>query len=58
MAFILAAIVIEWIQRGKEHALDLERVRSVVLRYAIYLAVIFFTLVFSTDSSDFIYAQF
>lgn len=58
MAFILAAMVIEWIQRGKEHALDLDRVRSGALRYVIYLTVIFITLIFSTDSSDFIYAQF
>ena len=58
MAFILAAMVIEWIQRDKEHALNLDRVRSGFLRYAIYLAVILVTLVFSTDSSAFIYAQF
>ena len=57
-AFILATMVIEWIQRKKEFALDLDGVRSVVLRFAIYLAVILVTLIFSTDSSEFIYAQF
>jgi D-alanyl-lipoteichoic acid acyltransferase DltB (MBOAT superfamily) len=58
VAFILVTMVIEWIQRGKEHALDVDQIQSGVLRYAIYLAVILITLVFSTDSSAFIYAQF
>ncbi|MBR5660189.1 MAG: MBOAT family protein [Bacteroidales bacterium] len=57
-AFILVTMVIEWIQRKKEYALDLDGVKSVALRYVIYLAVILVTLVFSTDSSAFIYAQF
>ena len=57
-AFILAAMVLEWAQRKKEYALDLEGVKSVALRFAIYLAVILVTLIFSTDSSEFIYAQF
>lgn len=57
-AFILVAMLVEWIQRKKDFALDLSGVKSVVLRYAIYLAVIMVTLVFATDSSAFIYAQF
>jgi len=57
-AFILVAMVLEWAQRKKEYALDLEGVKSVALRFAIYLAVILVTLIFSTDSSEFIYAQF
>ena len=57
-ASILITMVIEWIQRKKEYALDLEGVKSLFLRYAIYLVVILVTLVFSTDSSAFIYAQF
>lgn len=57
-AFILVTMVVEWIQRKKEYALDISEVKSVVLRYAIYLSVILVTLVFSTDSSEFIYAQF
>jgi D-alanyl-lipoteichoic acid acyltransferase DltB (MBOAT superfamily) len=58
MAFIFVTMVAEWIQRDKEYALDISGVKSPVLRYAIYLAVILVALVFSTDSSDFIYAQF
>ena len=57
-AFILVTMVVEWIQRKKEYGLDISGVNSVVLRYAIYLAVILVTLIFSTDSSEFIYAQF
>ena len=56
--FILVTMVLEWAQRKKEYALDLEGVKSVALRFAIYLAVILVTLIFSTDSSEFIYAQF
>ena len=57
-AFIFITMLIEWSQRKHEHPLGLSAVKSVVVRYAIYLAVIVTTLVFSTDSSAFIYAQF
>ena len=57
-AFILVTMLVEWIQRKKDFALDISGVKSVVLRYIIYLAVIVVTLVFATDSSAFIYAQF
>lgn len=57
-AFIVVTMVVEWVQRKKDFGLDLSGIRSVVLRYAICLAVLMVTLVFSTDSSAFIYAQF
>lgn len=57
-AFIFVVMLVEWIQRKKECALDLSGIKSGVLRYAIYLAVLMVTLIFSTDSSAFIYAQF
>lgn len=58
VAFILLVMVLEWIQRKKEYALDLRGMKSEILKYAIYISVVVVTLVFSTDSSAFIYAQF
>lgn len=57
-ALIFVTVLVEWVQRKKDFGLDLSGVRSVVLRYAICIAVLMITLVFSTDSSAFIYAQF
>lgn len=56
--FIAATMAVEWVQRDRECPLDIPAVKSVVLRYAIYAAVAMVTLVFATDSSAFIYAQF
>lgn len=57
-AFIFVTMLVEWIQRKKDFGLDLNGVKSTTLRYAICLAVLLITLVFATDSSAFIYAQF
>lgn len=57
-AFILFTMIVEWSQRKHEHALDLQSVKSVAVRYAIYLAIVITTLIFATSSSNFIYAQF
>ena len=56
--FIFFVMVLEWIQRKKEYALDLSGIKSAPLKYVACLAVILITLIFSTDSSSFIYAQF
>lgn len=57
-AFILLVMLIEWVQRKKDYGLEISAIKSTVLRYAIYIAVLVTTLIFSTDSSAFIYAQF
>lgn len=57
-AFILVAMVIEWAQRKKDHGLEISGIKSPVLRFAIYIVLLVTTLIFSTDSSAFIYAQF
>lgn len=56
--FILLLVVVEWNQRRKPHALDLSGVKSHVVKYAIYAVLFMFIMVFSTDSSEFIYFQF
>ncbi|MCQ2065776.1 MAG: MBOAT family protein [Bacteroidaceae bacterium] len=55
---IFAVMCVEWKQRNRDHGLELSGIRSNVLKYAIYLAIVGFVLVTSTDASSFIYAQF
>lgn len=50
--FVLA----EWVQREREHALDLHWPRA--LRHAVYYALMLVILVFGKESQDFIYFQF
>jgi len=59
LVFILPMFVVEWWQRDKRHALQLERVNGWVFRAAIYLGLIAVILGFSaTRNSDFIYFKF
>ena len=55
---ILIMIIVEWIQRHKEHALDLSEVRAGVLRYIIYITVLFLTFSLGGHEENFIYFQF
>lgn len=54
MNFILA----EWIQRGSEHALQLSKIRNLVLRWLIYYGVVLLILFYSGGHQEFIYSQF
>ena len=57
--YCLAVIIIEWIQRDKEHALDVGAVKSRFTRYAIYTAVVYAIYVYAPkEMSEFIYFQF
>ena len=55
---IVIMVLAEWFQRGKEHALDLAGVKSPVLRYAVYAAIVFLTITLGGHSENFIYVQF
>ena len=55
---IVIMVLAEWFQRGKEHALDLDRVKAPVLRYIVYAAVIFLAITLGGHSENFIYVQF
>lgn len=50
-------LVIEWLQRGKQHGLELQ-IRPWYIRYPIYLIFIFAIVYFYGDSVTFIYFQF
>ena len=55
---IVIMLIVEWLQRKKEHALDLSNVNVAVLRYAVYLAVLFLTFALGGHAENFIYFQF
>jgi len=51
-------LFLEWLQKDKEHLLDLSDVRSKATRYSIYLAVLFLVFYNVGNRQDFIYFQF
>lgn len=57
--FIAVLILVEWIQRDKQHALQLDgQIKSPLLRYAIYYAIISVLFWQAGQSTQFIYFQF
>jgi len=60
--FIVFLIVVEWIQREKQHALQFEKVSSVYfskpVRWSIYCLLILFVFCFKGNEQDFIYFKF
>ncbi len=59
IVLIIILVIIEWLQRDKEHALDFTGLRiPAVLRYTIYYAVILSILIFTGKTQEFIYFQF
>ena len=57
--WIAVMLFVEWIDRGEDHGLSMRRVRSRVVRYAFYFAIILVTMLYFDDGSPkFIYFQF
>lgn len=58
--FIVILMVTEWFQRHKEHGLQFAESSKVIpmLRWGIYLLLIFIIIVFSGEKQEFIYFQF
>lgn len=56
--FIFIMLIIEWANRNKEHALDLSTLKKPILRYAIYLIIVFLCFIFKGEVSEFIYQQY
>ena len=57
----LMLLVVEWIQRKQEHALQLQDFRlfsTRVCRFAFYLLIILLIITFTGKSQAFIYFQF
>ena len=58
MAFVALMLAVEWLQRGREHGLDMSGVRHRAVRYACYLAVLAVIFVYGVFNETFIYFQF
>lgn len=58
LVFVLILMVVEWLQRSREHGLSMEGVRSGVVRYACYLAVLAVIFMYGVFNETFIYFQF
>lgn len=48
----------EWLQRSREHVLDISFIKHRPLRYAIYIALLMSVLYFSGESQQFVYFKF
>lgn len=55
---VVIMFVTEWIQRDKEHGLDLVNIKSHVLKFGIYFVLMFFILWMGGKAETFIYFQF
>lgn len=58
--FVSVMILIEWLQRTKDHALQINNIKSPIVRFGIYYALILITIYFygSSESNQFIYFKF
>ena len=55
---ILVLLTVEWMQRSRQHGLELRHVRKGPVRWAIYYALIAILYVYGGEQQDFIYFQF
>ncbi len=58
ITFVALMLVVEWLQRGREHGLDMSGVRYRAVRYACYLAVLAVIFMYGVFNETFIYFQF
>jgi len=56
--FIIAFIIVEWLQRKKQHGLEIDNIKITALRWSVYYLIIFVILNFSGSQQEFIYFQF
>lgn len=57
--FIFVLLIVEWIQREKEHGLDLTDSNvPALIRWGVYFLLIFSILIFSGETTEFVYFQF
>ncbi len=57
--FILVLMYVEWVQRGKNHEMQIDSIKSRTLRVGVYYALVLSIFLCGADSHlDFIYSQF
>lgn len=54
---IVIMLFVEWMMRTKQHGLEIKHLHP-ILRYAIYIGVLFILFAFSGHTVNFIYFQF
>lgn len=55
---LLILISVEWIQRNKKHGLDIHMIKTPIVKYGIYFALVCLIIWFGGKSETFIYFQF
>ncbi len=55
---IIVLMVVEWLQRGKPHVLDISSIKKGYLRWMVYFGLLFFLFAFGGNATNFIYFQF
>ena len=55
---LILFVIIEWIQRKKEHGLDIGNIKIPVIRWGLYFGISFFLFYFFNYQQSFIYFQF
>lgn len=58
LCMISIFLIIEWIQRENQHALQLSPKTPILLRWSLYLGIVFSIIFFGGVEQDFIYFQF
>lgn len=58
LAYIVLMLIVEWLQRNKEHALDLNQLHAHWLKFFIYISIIVILFLAYKGSETFIYFQF
>ncbi len=58
LGLIFLLLIVEWVQREKQHGLDISNINFLIIRWLIYLFVFGLILFFGASSQPFIYFQF
>ncbi|MCQ2309705.1 MAG: MBOAT family protein [Bacteroidales bacterium] len=56
--FIIIMLVVEWLQRDRQHGLNQIRIKNKVIRWLIYIVLIYTMLYLGGETEEFIYFQF
>lgn len=58
LCFVAILLVVEWLQRNREHGMSMDGVKNGVVRYICYFAVLAIIFVYGVFNETFIYFQF
>jgi len=58
LLLIVIIILLEWIQKNKEHVMQIENIKSTTIRWGIYLGLIMIILLYGGIQQEFIYFKF